>query len=112
MQNDATEQPTPRSPEWLTGWDAGRAQVGRLASVVTRQRSEIDTLRATLVEVERAQLERDCAAVCGCCRIGEELRYDDEWHHMFRGHLRNVCSAGPIRDAFAALHPEPEGKEI
>lgn len=45
MQINANEQPTPRSPEWLAGWDAGRAQVGRLASVVTRQRSEIDISR-------------------------------------------------------------------
>lgn len=59
MQIDATEQPTPRSAEWLAGWDAGRAQVGRLASVVTRQRSEIDTLgeRAEKAEAANQALE-------------------------------------------------------
>lgn len=56
MQIDATEQPTPRSAEWQAGWDAGRAQEFKLASQVTRYRSQVD------VAQEWLDIERDITA--------------------------------------------------
>lgn len=71
MQIDATEQPTPRSAEWLAGWDAGRAQEFKFASQVTRYRSQTDVAQG-----ERDQLR----AVAKATR--DTLTVIDEWLGM------------------------------
>ena len=83
MQIDATEQPTPRSAEWLAGWDAGRAQEFKLASQVTRYRSQVDVAQGDAARY-RAALEN----------------IEAESFEMFA-----------VTVAAGALHPEPEGKK-
>lgn len=71
---------------------------------------------AALAEAERAQMERDCAAVCYKC--AEPMKgllpaalWDGVWRHPVSGDDASLsCHANHIRRAFAALHPEPEGK--
>lgn len=151
MHPDKNDQPTHRSPDWLAGWDAGRAtahplvgqidalraerdellvtlagvqeqaniyetksarraqllfegaaRAERMASTITRQRSEIDTLRAAADDAARARMERDCAAVCSNCSEPElfnraELsRRDGQYYHVGTDYLV-WCKATPIR---------------
>lgn len=132
MLSDTHDQPTPRSPEWLAGWDAGRAQVGRLASVVTRQRSEldisrghVDNLSASLIQqgnrIERQQAYCDkLRAALKSLRRPHLLVDEDCWYSCPAATYADGSSGycGPDSkcncgaDEYnalidAALHPEP-----
>lgn len=75
-----------------------------LARVVAENTAKADALEVA----ERAQMERDCAAVCERCRSGlvSMLAFTETgtaWVHTGFG----LCRAAPIRTAFAAAHPDP-----
>lgn len=52
MLPDTHDQPTPRSAEWLAGWDAGRATAHPLVGQIDALRAERDELLVTLAGVQ------------------------------------------------------------